>query len=143
MPSLLDLMSEEERNKALERARRRMERAKSRKGHDVSPEIYLVAKAGSYWGWEAMMAIRRGYTIEAKIDDRGNLVTDKSGNIVYKKSTLTLDEVTLLLDGADKVRYAQLTEQIHAGVVSNSFTSSSKSFDNAINPFTEKAEVNT
>lgn len=141
MPSLLELLPKEEREKAIENGRKRLERNKARKGRDVSPEIFLVAKAGVYWGWEAMMTIRRGYTIEHVVDNRGELVLDKSGNPVVKKSTITLEEVQLLLDGADKVRYSQLTEETHAGVVANTFRSSSKSFDNAIEPFKEKAQV--
>jgi hypothetical protein len=131
--SLLDLMPKEERDKALERARKRQEKNRARKGLDVSPEIFTVAKAGIYFGWEAVMAIRRGYTIDPDLDEDGNLF--------YKKHILELDEVMVFLEGADKVRYSQLIEQVHAGVVSGSFKSNSQSFDGALKPFTDRAEV--
>lgn len=141
MPSLLELMPKAEREKAIENGRKRIERQRAKKGRDVSPEIFLVAKAGIYWGWDAMMAIRRGYTLEHVVDNRGELVLDSSGRPKLMKSTLTLEEVQLLLDGADKVRYSQLVEETHAGVISQSFKSSSKSFDGALEPFKEKAKV--
>ncbi len=141
MPNLLDLMPDDERKKSLERAKKRMERNKARKGQDVSPEIFLVAKAGTYWGWKAIRDIRRGFTVEPICDNRGKLVLDKNGNVAYKAVTLSLDEVMLLLEGADKVRYSQQIEKIHAGVVSNSFKSGSNSFDSALRPFAERAEV--
>ena len=131
--SLLDLMPEVEREKALERAKRRQEKNKARRGLDVSPEIFTVAKAGIYFSWEAVMAIRRGYTIDPDIDEDGNLF--------YKKNILELDEIMVFLEGADKVRYSHIIEQIHAATVSGSFKSGSKSFDSAIKPFTDRAEV--
>jgi hypothetical protein len=133
MTTFLDLMPKEEREKALAKAKRRLERAKSIKGHDVSPEFFNVAKAGNYWGWPAICAIRRGYTVEPDVDDQGNLF--------YKKVVLTLEEVMVFLDAADKVRYSQLIEQIHGGTISNSYKTSSTSFDSALSPFTEKAGV--
>lgn len=126
MRSLLDLMGEEERAKAIERGNRRMERQRSRKGLDVSPEIYLVAEFGYYFGWDAMMAIRRGFTVVPGTND---------------KEVFTLTEAQVLLEGAKKVWYSKLIEQAHSGIVSNTFKSSSKSFDSAIGPFKEKADV--
>lgn len=123
--SLLDLMPEEDRQKAIERGRKRMNRNKSRKT-DVSPEIYLVAEMGYFFGWDAMLAVRRGYTVVPGTTE---------------KEIFTLDEAMVLLEGARKVWYAKLVEQAHAGIVSNSFKSSSTSFENAVKPFTEKAEV--
>lgn len=124
--SILDLMPESERDKALERARKRMERQSNKKGLDVSPEIYLVAEFGYYFGWDAMMAIRRGYTVAPGTSE---------------KEIFTLEEALVLLEGARKVWYSKITEQTHAGVISNSFKSSSNSFDGAIKPFSDRAEV--
>lgn len=124
--SLLDLMSEDERKKAIERADKRMQRNKSRKGLDVSPEIFLVAEMGYYFGWEGLMAVRRGYTINPITND---------------EEIFTLAEAQVLLEGARKVWYTKLTEQAHAGMISNSFNIRSTSFESAVQPFTEKAEV--
>ena len=124
--SFLDLLTPEEREKAVERGRKRMNRQKSKRGLDVSPEIYLVSEFGYYFGWDAILAIRRGYTIVPGTNE---------------KEVFTLDEAQLILEGARKVWYAKLIEQAHAGIISNSFNSSSKSFDSATQPFSEKAEV--
>lgn len=124
--SLLDLMPEEARKRAVERAERRLERRKAQKGLDVSPEFYMAAELGYYFGWESVMAFRRGYTVEPS-----------SGN----KELFGMAEAQLLLEGARKVWYRKLIEQTEAGVISNTFNSSSKSFDNAIQPYKERANV--
>lgn len=124
--NLLDLLPEAERKKALERAEKRLHRQRAKKGLDVSPEIYLVSEFGYYFGWDALLAIRRGYTI---VPETG------------EKEILTLEEAQVLLEGARKVWYAKLIEQANAGIISNTFHTSSKSFDTAISQFKEKAEV--
>lgn len=124
--SLLDLMPKEEAAKAIERGQRRMENSKSKKGLAISPEVFLVSEFGYYFGWEAVLAIRRGYTVVP---------------ITGEKEVLTLDEAQVLLEGARKVWSSKLAEQAHAGVISNSFKSSSTSFDSAIKPFTDRAEI--
>lgn len=143
--SLLDLMTEADRKLALERANKRIRRNKSRKGIDIPPEFYMASELGYYYDWEAIMAFRRGYTIVPKTDE--DLEEDKlSGKLPewtskYKREMLTTQEAQLLLEGANKVWYKKLIEMAHAGVISNSFNSSSKSFDSAIQPFAEKAKV--
>lgn len=124
--SLLDLMPQEEADKALERAKKRLDRQKARKGLDVSPEIFLVSEFGYYFGWDAMLAIRRGYTVVPGTNE---------------KELFTLEEAQVLLEGARKVWYSKLIEQTNSGIISNSFNTSSKSFDSAIEQFKEKAEV--
>lgn len=124
--SLLDLMPPEEAEKALQRGKNRLGRQKAKRSLDISPEIYLVSEFGYYFGWEAVLAIRRGYTTVPGTNE---------------KEIFTLDEAQVLLEGAKKVWYSKLIEQAHAGIISNTFSSSSKSFDKAVEPFTEKAEV--
>lgn len=123
--SLLDLMPEGEREKALQRAEKRLARNSARKGLDVPPEFHMAAEMGYYFGWDAILALRRGFTVEPV-----------SGN----KELFTMQEAQLLLEGARKVWYSKLIDQAHAGVISHSFSSGSKSFDNAVQPFTERAE---
>ena len=130
--SLLDLMSKEEAQKAVERGRRRLEKHKAKRGLDVSPEVYLVAEFGYYFGWEGVMAIRQGF-IE-KIDDSGAVVKDP----------FTLDEALLLLEGARKVWYTKLMEQGHANLASNVAARNEnpgKAFNDGVKPFTERAAV--
>lgn len=101
--SLLDIMSPNERDKALERASKRQERLKTRKGLDISPEIYEICEFGYYFGWEAVMAVRRGYTVTPGTN---------------KEEALTMDEVRILLEGARKVWYTKLIESASANMAS-------------------------
>ena len=130
--SLLELMPEADRKKAIERGRKRLERQKSKKGLDVSPEIYLVAEFGYYFGWEGVMAIKRGY-IE-KHDSKGEIVKDP----------FTLDEALVLLEGARKVWYTKLTEQGHSQLIANTSAynrNPGQAFNNGIKPFTDRADI--
>jgi len=127
--SLLDLMDADDAKRAIERGQKRISKQRTRKGLDVSPEIYTVAEFGYYFGWEGVLAIRRGY-IE-KVGPDGSIVKDP----------FLLDEALVLLEGARKVWYSKLTEQTHSTMIGNSFRSSSKSFDGAISQFTERATV--
>lgn len=127
-------MPKEEAAKAVERAHKRAQNSR-RDNLAISPEIYLVAEMGYYFGWEAVLAVRRGYTVGYKWRD----VKDEKPMLV--KEPFTLEEAQVLLEGARKVWYSKLAEQTHSGMISNSFNSSSRSFDSAIKPFTEKAEV--
>lgn len=113
--SFLDLMPKEERERAIEKANKRLSNQKQRKSLDVSPEMYLTSEFGYYYGWEAIKAIRN--------------------------DEITLPEVQVLLEGARKVWYAKLIEQTQAGIVSNTFTTPAKGFDQATRQFAERAEV--
>lgn len=127
--SLLDLMPEVEAKSALERGERRMERQRSKKGLDISPEIYLVAEFGYYFGWDAVLAIRRGYTVEP---------------VSGEKEVFTLKEAHVLLEAARKVWYSKLVEQSHGNMVASASKFSQnpgQSFNNGVKPFTDRAEV--
>lgn len=119
-------MPKEEAEKALKNAQKRLERQKGKRGLEVSPEIYLVSEFGYYFDWDAVLALRRGYTVDPYTGE---------------KEIFTLEEAQILLEGVRKVWYSKLIEQAHAGVVSNSFNSSSSSFSSAIEPFKEKADI--
>lgn len=123
--SLLDLMPKEEAEKAKERARRRIARQQAKRP-DVTPEIYLVSELGYYFGWDAVLAARRGYTVDP---------------ITGEKEILTLEEIQVLLEGARKVWYSKLVEQSQVAIIGNTFRSSSKTFDGATKQFAERAEV--
>lgn len=101
--SILDMMPPEEREKALERSKKRMERSKARKGLDISPEIFELCEFGYYFGWEALMAVRRGYTIEP---------------VTGNKELLSMDEVQVILEGARKVWYTKLKDSASTNMVS-------------------------
>lgn len=127
--NFLDLLSEEGRAKAIERAQKRNERTRSRKGQDISPEIYMVSEFGYHFGWDAMLAIRRGYTVEPVTGD---------------KEVFTLEEAQVLLEGAKKVWYTKLIEQGHATLVATNSSQAKnpgESFNKGVKPFAEAAEV--
>lgn len=130
--SLLDLMSKEDAEKARARAQKRLNRQRSKSGLDVSPEIYMIAEFGYYFGWAAVKDLRQGFIEKESID--GSIVRDP----------FTLEEAALLLEGARKVWYTKLTEQGHANLVANMATyndSPGKAFNEGIKPFTDRAEV--
>lgn len=96
------------------------------KGRKISPELYMVAEFGYYFGWEALLALRRGYTVEP---------------VTGIKEILTLEEAQVLLEGARKVWYSKLLEHGGMTVASNSFRSSTKSYDEAVRPYKDRAEI--
>lgn len=127
--SLLDLMTPEERDRAIERGKNRIAKRKARKGLDVSPEIYEIAEFGYYFGWEALMAVRRGYTIAP------------AGG---EKEFLSMEEVQVLLEGARKVWYTKLIETAGTNMASTSAAfskSPSQSLDSQLEPLKERAVV--
>lgn len=126
--SLLDLMPAEEREKALERAARRNT---TRKGKNVavSPEMFLVGEMGYYFGWEAILAVRRGYTV----------TFDSNGKPV--KEPFSLEEAEVLIEAAKKVWYSKIVDQAHSAMIGGSFKVKSESFDSAVRPYVEKAQV--
>lgn len=118
--SFLDKMPDAERKQAVERADKRLEKQQSKRGLDVPPMFFMAAELGYYYGWEALMAFRRGYT----------------QNLEGEKELFTMQEATLLLEAAQKVWYKKLTEQAHAGVIGNSFTVGG-SYQEALKPLEE------
>lgn len=121
--SILDLMPKADREKVLEKAKRRYA---AQKGRKISPELYMVAEFGYYFGWEALLTLRRGYTVEPVSGD---------------KEVFTLEEAQVLLEGARKVWYSKLLEHGGMNIASNSFKASTKSYDEATRPYRERADL--
>jgi len=124
--NLLDLMPKEDRGKAISRAEKRL----SKRTGQISPEMYLVAEAGYYFGWEAIVAIKRGY-IE---------YVDKDGTT--KQSLLTLEEVSSLVDAARKVWYTKVLDQslgnMNANISSNT-KNPMEAYRSTMKPFMDEA----
>jgi hypothetical protein len=124
--NLLDLMPKEEREKALARAEKRL----AKRTGQIAPEMYLVAEAGYYFGWEAIVAIKRGY-IE---------YVDKDGTT--KQSLLTLEEVSTLVDAARKVWYTKVLDQslgnMNANISANTKTPM-EAYRQTMQPFIDEA----
>src|SRR5215217_5582784 len=114
--TILDLMSPEDRDKAIERANKRFAATQSKKGISISPSVYAVAEFGYYYGWDAVLAVRRGYTVEP---------------ITKIKEVFSLEEMNVLLEGARKVWYSKLVETGGINTATKSFSGASTSYKEA------------
>ncbi len=85
--SLLDMMSEKDRQAALKNYERRMAGETPDHRQKSAPSVKLAAEAGIMFGWQAVVDIKRGYT---------------EGGI-----PLTLEEVSAIVDAGRKVQYSQ------------------------------------
>ena len=127
--SLLDLMSPEDKQKAIAKGKKRMERSKTQT-LDVSPEMFVIAELGYYFGWEAVVAIKRGFI--TTYDDKMNL----------KKSTFTLEEALALIEGAKKVWYSKVIDTAHGQFIAQRSAQEKEQgaeFNKGMKPFIEKA----
>lgn len=115
MPNLLDLMPKEERDKAIARAQKRLQHRQAQKGIKISPEVYMTCEFGYYYGWTAIEAIRN--------------------------NEITLEEVSVLLEGARKVWYTKLVETGGVNMVSGSYKSGVPSYETAMKPYTDRADL--
>lgn len=126
--SILDFMTPEDKQKTIERGQKRMEKTKT-KAHDVSPEMYLIAEMGYYFGWDAILAVKRGYI---EFLDEKNAV---------KKSIFTIEEMMGLVEAARKVWYAKLYEQSYGSAVASSSKYNkdpNEAFKKGMKPFTDR-----
>lgn len=130
MTSLLDLLPKEERERAIEKGKKRLERKKTQH-HDVSPEMFAIAELGYYYGWEAVMAIKRGY------------ITKYNEDMKIEKSTFTLEEAITLIEAAKKVWYSKVIDTAHAQLVAEGAAHSKNpgsTFIKGMEPFIKKAQ---
>lgn len=115
--NVLDLMSERERTRLLDRYKSRTE--KREEVSRVSPEVYILAELGYFYGWEAVRDVRN--------------------------NVITLEEVYALIEGAKKVWYSNVVDRARASQISTGslFTKSpAKKFNAGMKPFIKAAEVN-
>lgn len=126
--SLLDLMPKEEAEKAIRRAKKRQESRKS-KAVAISPEMFLVGEMGYYFGWDAILAIRRGYTMTFGNDGKPI------------KEPFTLEEAEVLVEAAKKVWYSKVVDHAHSTMIGNSLQVKASSFDDAVRPFSDRAKI--
>lgn len=116
--NILDLMTPEEQAKMRTAFQKRMAGDGTYKKDKIPPLIYLLAEAGVYFGWQAIVDAKRGYT-EAR-DEDGKLV----------KIPLTMEEFNGLVMAGRKFRYSDYINQARgtrAGVSSSLCDSKSKS----------------
>lgn len=100
MPNLIDLMTEDDKawvkNLA---AQRRTPRYKQ----DIPMPFFVAAQLGYYYGWQAVMDYRRGYSIgyEPELDEHKK----PTGKLKKVRLAFTLEEASGLIKAAEKVHY--------------------------------------
>lgn len=122
-------MSPEDKQKAIAKGKKRMERSKTQT-LDVSPEMFVIAELGYYFGWEAVVAIKRGFI--TTYDEKMNL----------KKSTFTLEEALALIEGAKKVWYSKVIDTAHGSFIAHRSTQvkeQGKEFNKGMKQFIDRA----
>lgn len=97
--NLLEMMTPEEQAKMKDAFKKRMSGDGNYKRETIPPMIYMLAEAGYYFGWQAIVDAKRGYT-EA---------TDDDGNEI--KIPLTMDEFNGLVMAGRKIRYSDYVNQ--------------------------------
>lgn len=95
MSGLLEQLSPEDQAKVKDWSRKARTSVHER---DIPPELFIGAKLGYYYGWEAKVAFGRGYNIG--IDDDGKFV----------KIPYTFEEAVADVRSAEKVHYRKLIE---------------------------------
>lgn len=108
-------MSESDRKKSLANAKKRNAQVAY---HSISPEMYITAEFGYYFGYDGIRAI--------------------------KNNEITLDEVHVLLASARKVWYSKVVDSSHGVVVANVAAQSknvSSTFSKGMNTFVKKMKV--
>lgn len=71
----------------------------SRFKRDIPPELYMAAKLGYYYGWEALVAFKRGYILG--LDDNGSEI----------KIPYTFEDAVADVRAGEKVRYRMQLDQ--------------------------------
>lgn len=129
--NLFEMMTPEEQEKMNQAFEKRMRGDGTYKKEKIPPQIYLLAEAGVYFGWQAIVDARRGYT-EAR-DDDGNLV----------KIPLTMEEFNGLVMAGKKFRYSDYINQARGTqtAVSSVLSKNSKqTFRDGMRPFMKELE---
>lgn len=128
MANLLDLMSEEDRQKSKEAFKKRMAGDTSfRKSQKISPEAFLIAELGYYYGWGAIETVKRGY-VETFDENTGK----------RHKQLFTMEEACVLVEAARKVWYSKLLDQSRGTLVATGSAlskSPSKSFQRGMDKY--------
>lgn len=129
--NLLEMMTPEEQEKMNQAFEKRMRGDGTYKKEKIPPQIYLLAEAGVYFGWQAIVDARRGYT-EAS-DDNGNLV----------KIPLSMEEFNGLVMAGKKFRYSDYINQARGtqtAVGSVLSKNSKQAFRDGLKPFMKEIE---
>ena len=133
MANLLDLMTESDRNAAINAYERRMHGDNTYRKQKVAPIAYLLAQFGMMYGWSAIEAAKRGY-IEAFDEHTGK----------RQKIPLTMEEVSTLVDAGQKVKYSDFLNNARCTQVATSSAISKhpeKTFKAGMEPYIKGAKI--
>lgn len=95
MANLLDLMTPEDREAVEVAFKQRMSGDNTFRKGKVSRVAYLLAELGMLYGWEAIVAAKRGY-IETFDEHTGK----------KQKMPLSMEELSALVDAGQKVKHS-------------------------------------
>ena len=95
MANLLDLMTPEDREAVEVTFKKRMSGDNTFRKGKVSRVAYLLAELGMLYGWEAIVAAKRGY-IETFDEHTGK----------KQKMPLSMEELSALVDAGQKVKHS-------------------------------------
>lgn len=100
MPNLLDLMTPEDRAIVQTWTEKRQN---PQYKQDIPTPLYICAQLGYYYGWQAVMDYRRGYSIgyEPVVNKAGQ----PTGKLQKVRLAFTLEEAVGLIEAARKVHY--------------------------------------
>lgn len=116
--TLLDYMTPEERELMKQAYNDRMNGGSDYHRGPVSPVVYMLAELGYYYGWQAIVDAKRGYT---------------EGGI-----PLTMDEISELTRAGRKISYSQIVNNARGSqvAVGSVMSKNSKSaFERGMKPF--------
>lgn len=120
---LSDLLSEKDKAKVAEWTKKKLNPEHET---EIPPELFTIAEAVYYGGWEAFRDIKRGY-IESK-----DPVTGRPIDV-----PITLEEVVMINKACDKVWYKKLCEYGNMATIAN-ISGMSKRPDKVFNANIEK-----
>nr|DAP66744.1 MAG TPA: hypothetical protein [Caudoviricetes sp.] len=103
MTNVLDLLTDEEKKEIKARYQERIKRRQNSSKPKITPEIYLMAKFGIYFGWEAVR----------------DVLNDK----------ISLEMMFAMIEGAEKVYYSQLCENTRGTFVAQSSSMAKNGFE--------------
>lgn len=129
--NLFEMMTPEEQEKMNRAFKQRMAGNGSYKKEKIPPVVFLLAEAGIYFGWQAIVDARRGYT-EAK---------DGNGNDV--RIPLSMEELNGFVMAAKKFRYSDYINQARGTqtAVGSVLSKNAKSaFEKGMKPFIKEIE---
>lgn len=100
MPNLRDLMTPEERETMKRWAE---ERRNPKHKQDIPMPFYIAAQLGYYYGWQAVIDYRRGYSIG--YEPELNKVGEPTGKVIIVREAFELEDAVALIEAARKVDY--------------------------------------